>query len=448
MFRPILLACLVSLAALGVACGTSTSPATPATDAGAVADVAKDVPVTGDATGDADAGQDGADAKADASADASADAAVQSVDDFIKTRLDTLFAPGLAAAIVKDGKVVWSKGYGVADVEKQSAVTADTVFFTSTLSGTVTGVAVMQLVEAGKLNLDEDVNKYLPFKVTNSFVVGKVTLRMLLAWAASIQDNYGMEEFDGPLTRFMTEDFLFPAGDSTVTMADFFAGYLVPGGKFYAVDNYVEATPGTETNYSEVSVALAGYIVEVVAKQPFDQYCQDKIFTPLGMTHSTFREAKVDKSKLALGYTLDENDDYAAYEPYGVPWYPATTLYTSVGDYAKFLAAFAKGGAPLVSKASFLESTKVAFPDATDGEAQGLVWIAAELDSGEVMGVEGGDFGYSAAAWFDPKTGTGVVTFTNSEFYLDYDPEVQEEQDALDAAYEIVGRLFEEAAKF
>src|SRR6185436_7595239 len=172
---------------------------------------------------------------------------------------------GATIAIVKDGKVLFSKGYGYADIEKKKPVSAEeTLFRPGSVSKLFTWTAVMQLFEQGKLDLDRDVNSYIDFKIPDAF--GQpISVKNLL------EHTPGFEEQIKDLIR--TDPEIPNLGEYLKTH--------IPG-RIYP--------PGTVPAYSNYGAALAGYIVERVSGIPFDQYIEENIFKPLGMTHSTFRQ--------------------------------------------------------------------------------------------------------------------------------------------------------------
>src|SRR5580765_4403434 len=173
---------------------------------------------------------------------------------------------GAVVSVVKDGKVLFARGYGYADVEKKTPVSPKTTMFRpGSISKLFTWTAVMQLVEQGKLDLDRNVNDYLDFKLPDRSD-GPITLRNIMTHTAGFEEQ---------VKSLITED---PKA-------------LVP------LQQYVKtSTPtrifkaGSTPAYSNYATALAGYLVEHVSGQTFDDYLDANIFKPLGMTHATFRQ--------------------------------------------------------------------------------------------------------------------------------------------------------------
>jgi CubicO group peptidase (beta-lactamase class C family) len=173
---------------------------------------------------------------------------------------------GAVVAVVKDGQVIFEKGYGYADLKTKKPVSpADTLFRPGSVSKLLTWTAVMQLVEQGKLDLDRDVNDYLDFKIPATFP-RPVTLRHLMTHTP------GFEETDKDLFTDKQEKML-PLGD--------YLKQHLPRRIF---------PPGSTPAYSNYGACLAGYIVQRVSGEPFDDYVEHHIFQPLGMAHASFRQ--------------------------------------------------------------------------------------------------------------------------------------------------------------
>ena len=249
--------------------------------------------------------------------------------------------PGLAALIIKNGQVVWSANYGLAQVDPAVPVTDDTLFMLASISKTVTSVAILQLWEDGWFELDDDINDYLPFPVINPhFPDVPITFRMLLTHTSSIQDNNGM----------LYGSRIYCDGDSPISLREFVEGRLVPGGEYYA-SSYTVAPPGAVFEYSSYGFALLGYLVESISGIPFDEYTRLNIFEPLGMSSTGWHLADLGSASIAMPYRCNDNssDGKSAFVchalgQYGFPDYPDGSLRTSARQLARFLGAIMNGG--------------------------------------------------------------------------------------------------------
>jgi len=414
------------LAACGSNGGTGSGPAV--SDAVADAGPSDSSPETAgaDATGKPDGGAETADttAKPDAAPDTAPPLPLAA---FVAEQMELAGTPGLSACVFRPGKPMWCQGFGDADIDEERKVDKDTVFSVGALSSTVTAVALLKLVEMGKLGLDDDLDKHLPFSVRNpAHPQVALTARMLLGHTSSLADD--AEAFDA----------LYVPGDPTETLAQFASGYFKPGGKNYSPATFLRDEPGSTWEPSLVAMALAGYVVEVVAKQPFDQFCQAQIFTPLGMKASTWKPSTVPAKNIATPYFIDDAGDYAPGEHLNFLGYPASGLYTTAADMAKFTEAIAKGGAPVL-KAASVKTMLEPLVDLDEGLEQALGWLRSTFAGKVYIGQDGANDFTGAQAWYrDDKV--GVILIGNGSWVF------SEETEDDEAIAEIEARLFDEAA--
>jgi CubicO group peptidase (beta-lactamase class C family) len=242
------------------------------------------------------------------------------VDGFLPYAIQRGDIAGAVVAVVKDGQVLFEKGYGYADVKRRRPVDpARTLFRPGSVSKLFTWTAVMQLVEQGKLDLDRDVNTYLDFKVPDAFGA-PVTLRNAMTHTA------GFEEVDKNVITSDSTDIL----PLDVFLKDWTPTRIFPPGKVPAYSNY--------------ATALAGYIVQRVSGEPFDEYVERHIFAPLGMEHASFRQPLPSRLRqdAAEGYDQASSGDPKPYEM--VAPAPAGSLAASGDDMARFMIAHLQHG--------------------------------------------------------------------------------------------------------
>ncbi len=226
---------------------------------------------------------------------------------------------GAVVVVVKDGKVFYSKGFGYADAQKKKPVSVDdTLFRPGSVSKLFVWTSVMQLVEQGKLDLDHDVNEYLDFKI-NATYPEPVTLRRIMTHTS------GFEE--------VLKDLFISDSADLKPLRD------------YLVARQPERifAPGTVPAYSNYATALAGYIVQRISGEKFEDYVANHIYKPLGMTHTTFVQPlpKELEPLMSKGYML-ASDGPKPYEV--VQAAPAGSVATSGGDMAKFMIAHLQDG--------------------------------------------------------------------------------------------------------
>jgi CubicO group peptidase (beta-lactamase class C family) len=218
---------------------------------------------------------------------------------------------------------------------------------------------------------------------------------------------------------------------------DFCPSYFEVGGSEYrSQGNFYERPPGSKYAYSNLAVALSGYVVEAISGVDFDRWCLRRIFRPLGMTNSGFRLADVDAATVAMPYSSSPQRFDPIFQ-YGYPDYPDGEVRTSAVHLARWLGAFmnfgAFQGARVLDIDTVKEIRRSQIPDLVNWQ-QGLSWYSDGWDGFSTLGHDGGDYGVTTRMFFRPDRRVGVVTLTNS--YLD--------QHHWVAFSDIESRMFEE----
>jgi CubicO group peptidase (beta-lactamase class C family) len=241
------------------------------------------------------------------------------LDGFVPYALKSADIAGLTLAVVKDGQILFEKGYGYADVKTKRAMDPGlTLIRPGSTSKLFTWTAVMQLVEQGKLDLDRDINDYLDFKVNSSFSK-PITLRNLMTHRAGFEEGLKSILTYDPKQIITTEAYLKNHQRPT----------LFP--------------PGEVPAYSNYGAALAGYIVQRVSGEAFESYVEHHIYAPLGMTRSTFQQPVPEQLRAGLseGY-MTASEPPRPFE--FIITAPAGSMSTTADDMAKFMIAYLQQG--------------------------------------------------------------------------------------------------------
>lgn len=240
------------------------------------------------------------------------------LDGIVPLQLSRNDIAGATVAVVKDGKLLFAKGYGYADVQNKKPVSAqETLFRPGSISKLFTWTAVMQLFEQGKLDLDRDINDYLDYKIPDAF--GKpISLKNILTHTPGFEEQIKDLFYEHP---------------STPNLGQYLKTHIPA--RIYP--------PGTVPAYSNYATAVAGYIVERVSGRPFDQYIAENILKPLKMDHSTFVQPLPQEltSFMSNGYRLG-SDSPGSFEI--VNPFPAGSLSSSAADMAQFMIAHLQDG--------------------------------------------------------------------------------------------------------
>lgn len=334
------------------------------------------------------------------------------VDEFIAKQMEEAGIMGLGAAIIVDKTVVWMKGYGVADKANAVAFTPDTVMNIGSISKTFTGVALMHAVQEGKLSLDEDINSYLPFTVTNPhYPAEKITLRQLATHTSTISDRWDVYA-----------NTYHYGGTTPTPLEEFLKSYFLPGGKHYSAENFLKKKPGTYREYSNIAAGLAGYIVEIAVRERLPEYAKRIIFAPLRMDNTAWSLAEVSPKKHARLYVAQDGMTIPILL-YENTTYPDGGVRTSVSDLAKlFIALLNDGvheGTRILDRGSVEEMLRFQYnasnkPDNVDLREvnSGLFW--ATKANVTRIGHGGSDPGLKTSMLSSLSRDVGVILFTNT----------------------------------
>lgn len=298
---------------------------------------------------------------------------------------------GVVVVVVKDEGILFARGYGAADAQTGRPMTADaTLVRPGSISKLFTGIAVMQLVEQGKLDLDRDVNDYLDFHIPTPEGGVPVTLRRLMTHRAGFEEH--------------VKD-LFAAARETERLGPWLARSLprrlFPGGD----------VPG----YSNYGMGLAGYIVERVTGKPYEDYVAEHILQPLGMMHSTFRQPLPGAlaPMMAASYARSDQSPWPFFET--ITPSPAGALSATGLDMGRFMLALLQGGA--LEGARLLSEDSVArmmAPQiATQVGGMGLVFYDTTLAGRRFIGHEGGTMSFHSYLLLSPESRLGLFVSYN-----------------------------------
>ena len=310
---------------------------------------------------------------------------------------------GLAVGVIADGGLAWFHGHGLADVGAKTPITEDTVFRIGSLTKTFTAIAVMQLWERGRVDLDAPANDYL-----RSFRLVPVqphlrpaTVRHLLTHTAGV----------GYWRRL--SDLLQPGVGSGVRAARSGAPALAD---YYRCGLPVEVEPGTKWAYSNHGFAALGQIVEDVSGQPLDSYLRDNIFDPLGMEHTDLIRSERVRPLLATGYVLRAR----GLKPVAdreIPTPGGGGMYSTTADIARYVAALlgpADGRDSVLRPESVATMFRPHFQPDPRVPGMGLAFELDEESGQQIVGKTGIVSGFDSAMALAPDKEIGVVVFSNT----------------------------------
>lgn len=334
------------------------------------------------------------------------------LDSLVQAKMDEAGIMGVGAAVIVNRQVVWMKGYGFADWQRKKPFTPNTIMNVGSIAKPFTGVALMRAVGEGKLSLDEDINTYLPFRVVNpNSPDAPITLRHLATHTSGITDRWEVYAAT-----------YYYGGDSPEPLAQFLEQYFTPGGTYYSPENFLDAKPGAQRDYSNIGAALAGYIVERAHGEPLNTYTRKHIFTPLQMTRTGWFMSEVDMTNHSALF-ISQDGMTTPILLYGGTTYPDGGVRTSVADLSKFFAAMLNGGEyqgeRILGVAEAAEMQRFQFTDANrpenfpaaDGNS-GLFWRTKF--NGTRVGHGGNDPGVHAEMLANLSGDVGVIMIMNT----------------------------------
>ncbi|HNW56191.1 MAG TPA: serine hydrolase domain-containing protein [Bacteroidales bacterium] len=297
--------------------------------------------------------------------------------------------PGAAIAIVKNGEVVFKKGYGIADMDSKMPVTSSTNFNICSMTKQFTAYGILKLAGEKKLSLDDKIDKYFPD--FNSKVAGVVTIRHLLTHSSGIVDHYGYVD-KGLFKEFWDKDAL---------------------NAIESVDS-VYFKPGSGYQYSNTAFCLLSLIIGKVSGYSFPEFIQREIFKPLRMNNSGVIKPGFKISERALGYEF-EKDSFKISDA-GESLFFSTMgdggIYTSINDYLKWIMAIQNGD--VLNQDIIKKSQSAQFSiDSGRNLSYGYGWFVSGSGDNKTVYHTGSNGGFRTIIFMVPSKKYSVVIFSN-----------------------------------
>ena len=322
--------------------------------------------------------------------------AVAELEKFIAAEVDSKRLPAFSIALVDDQRVVWAKGFGFRDRAKKFPASAETVYRAGSVSKLFTDVAIMQLVEEGKIDLDAPVAEYVPdFKPEYKEGQKPITLRMLMAHRSGLIRESPVGNYFDP-----TE----PTLEKTVASLD---------GIGLVYD------PGERMKYSNAAIALVGFTLEKSQNEKFEKYVQRRVLDRLGMASGSFLPTATVKKHLADAVMWTYHGREFPAPTFELGMAPAGCLYASVLDLAKFHACLFAGGKSgenrILKAATIDEMLRPQFAKKDGERGFGLGFIVGELDGKKRIGHGGAVYGFATEFAALPTEKLGVVAIASRD---------------------------------
>lgn len=329
---------------------------------------------------------------------AAAGASFGEIERFVQDEMAAQRIPGLALGIVEGDRATYVRGFGTAG--DSGEVTPQTPFIIGSVSKSVTALAVMQLVEAKRIELDAPVQRYVPwFRVADEEASAEITVRHLLNQTSGLSTKTGRSfQGDGDTSDTALEETVRELDSAALT-----------------------APPGSKHQYSTVNYSVLGLIVQTVAGQSYERYVQTRIFEPLRMRNSFTSEDAA--QGLATGHNYWFGRPRAADLPYNRGLLPAGYLISSAEDMTHYLISQLDGGryegASVLSSEGIGELHRPAVPTPEGDTSYGMGWFVGPRNDIPAVHHQGETFNFHANVVLTPQSRRGVVVLMNAENSLD-----------------------------
>lgn len=302
--------------------------------------------------------------------------------------------PALSVALVSGQRTVWAKGFGMADPDEKVPATAETVYRTGAISALLTDIGVMRLQEAGKVDLDTPISRYLPeFAPHNPF--GKaITLRMLMAHRAGLAK-------ETPVGHVFDE--------TSPSLADAVASLN---------GTRLVYEPGSTTKYSNAGAAVAGLVIERVEGQPFATWMKANVLDVIGLQRSSFETERDLLPRFARASMWTYDGRAFAAPTFEVSARPALGLNSTVLDLAKVLTTLnARGrvesGARVVRSSTLDRMWEIQYPTSRQEGGYGIGFEVSQLGGHRRIGLGGSIYGFASEMALLPDSDLGIVVMSS-----------------------------------
>ncbi len=308
--------------------------------------------------------------------------------------------PGLAIGVVKNGKLIYAKGFGVMKLGTTAPVTSRSLFHMASVTKTFVATAIMQLVEQGKIDLDAPVTRYLPYFKLADDRYRQIKIRQMVSHTSGIPDvtdyHWDKPEYDdGALERFTRS---------------FSSQKLI-------------FNPGEKFAYSNAAYEMLGDVIAKVSGESFEDYVQHHILTPLGMKDSTLLVREANQQLLTSPHVEAKGKvTVSKIFPYNRAHSPSSTLYSSIEDMSRWAIANMNHGELDGRRILKRETADLMWQPVVDalGMKEAMAWFVTDFQGHHLVLHTGGDTGFESRLILAPNDSVAVVGMTNSQLETRY----------------------------
>ena len=316
----------------------------------------------------------------------------QQIEAYLAEKIQVDRIPGLTAAIVKDGEVIYKGAFGVKNVGMEDELTTEHVFHLASVSKPFVASAIVILVEQGKLELDDQVVKHLPYFELADERYKDITIRQMLNHTSGMPDVQDYEWENPQLDEGAAERYVRQNASEKLLWG-----------------------PGENWRYSNMAFDTLGDLIAKVSGMSFEAFMRTQIFAPLGMHQSSFIYPEIDEALRTTGH-VDEPATVSEVYPYNRRHAPSSTLNSSVSQMTRWMIANLNRGAYNGARILQAESFDLLWTPTTttSGRSEvGLSWFLYEYESHRVISHGGGDTGFRSYILLLPDDDIGIVLASN-----------------------------------
>ena len=314
------------------------------------------------------------------------------LDSFLAAAVEAYDIPGLTVAVVRQGEIVYEEAFGVENLDTGEPLSPQHLFHFASVSKPFVATAVMQLVEQGKIDLDEKVITYLPYFELADPAYAEITIRQMLNHTSGMPDVEDYE-WDNPQTdEGAAERYVRSlSGESMI------------------------GPPGGQCVYSNMAFDTLGDVIAKISGLSFEAYVKKNILDPLGMVESNFLYPETNPELRTTGHVWDVGPRVSEHYPYNRRHAPSSTLNSSVHDMTRWVLGNLQRGE--LDSTRILEDSSYDVlwaPSAEMGSSHvGLSWFLQEFDGIPTISHGGGDVGFSSYVVLLPEDKSGFVLVSN-----------------------------------
>lgn len=344
---------------------------------------------------------------------------------------------GFSVSIVNDKGLIYDRGFGFTDIAHNKAYNSSTTQNIASISKTLIAISLLKAQELGKLNINDPINKYLPFKIINpNHPETPILIKHLAYHTSSITDLDEVYAKSYVLTKDKHNEnegvySYFNKPETNIKLRDFIENSLVENGKWYQKSTFTSSKPGEKREYSNIAAALCALVIEFATGQDYNTFTQDYILKPLKMNSSGWTEKDIDTAKRSRLFAYKEK----MIAEYSLITYADGGFITSSKDLGLFLSELIKGYEgngillnresykKIFEKQKFLENGKTEYYGVFIEFRDGFLNI-----KNDIVGHNGSDPGVFTAMYFNPITKVGkiILVNTDTDFTDKVWPEIEE----------------------